>query len=139
MRIHAFATVLFFCATGLAQAQEPPNLVGVWKGSSLAVGIGSTPYRVPDGPGPTFYEQAQEYTYNFTEQKGARFIGTLTAGKGTETVLGSFQPPYFTGGIFIDDDGHYTFTMRDATTMDLCYDHLYPKSKVVACFTLKKQ
>ncbi len=77
----------------------------MWKGPALAVGIGSTPYRVPDGPGPTFYEQAQEYTYTFTEQKGARFIGTLTAGKGTETVLGSFQPPYFTGGIFIDDDG----------------------------------
>ena len=139
MRIHAISTVLFFCATGLAQAQEPPNLVGVWKGPALAVGIGSNPYRVPDGPGPFFFDQPIEFTYNFTEQKGARFIGTLTSGKGSETVIGSLQPPYFTGGVFLDDDGEYGFTLRDATTIDLCYNHLFPKTKVVSCYTLKKQ
>lgn len=139
MRIQAISTVLFLCASGLAYAQEPPNLVGVWKGAAVAVGTGSTPYRVAEAPGPVFFNQSMEFTYTITEQKDARFIGTLTSGKGSETVLGSFQPPAFSGGIFLDDDGRYSFTMRDASTMDLCYDHLYPKSKVVACFTLRKQ
>lgn len=139
MRKSAIAVLLSISAAGVAQAQEPPNLVGVWKGPALAVGIGSNPYRVPEGPGPVFFDQSIDFTYTIAEQKGSRFFGTLTSGKGTETVIGALQPPAYTGGIFLDDDGRYTFTMRDATTIDLCYDHHYPKTKVVACYTLKKQ
>ncbi|WP_162918695.1 hypothetical protein [Taklimakanibacter deserti] len=54
-------------------------------------------------------------------------------------MIGALRPPNFTEGIFIDDDGHYAFTVRDASTIDLCYYHLVRKSKVVACYTLKKQ
>lgn len=139
MRIQIISTVLFLGISGVAQAQEPPNLVGVWKGTSLAVGSGSTPYRVLEGSGPVFFDQSMEFTYTITEQKDARFIGKMNSGKVSENVMGSFQPPAYTGGVILDDDGRYNFTMRDASTMDLCYEHLYPKSKVIACFTLKKQ
>ena len=139
MRIQIISAVLVFCVPGVAHAQEPPNLVGVWKGSSLAVGSGATPYRVLEGPGPVFFDQRMEFTYTITEQKDSRFIGKMNSGKVSENVMGSFQPPAYSGGVILDDDGRYSFTMRDPSTMDLCYEHLYPKSKVVACFTLKKE
>lgn len=124
---------------GPASAQTPPNLVGTWKGMAQAVGIGSNPYRVPDGPGPVFFDKQVEFTYNITNQEGARFFGNMSSGTGTETIIGGLQAPNYNSGVFLDDDGRYSFTLRDPTTIDLCYDHQYPKSKVVACYTLKKQ
>ncbi|QFR34506.1 hypothetical protein [Ancylobacter sp. TS-1] len=139
MRTYAIAAALLLSTMGIAQAQEPPNLVGVWKGTAQAVGIGPTPYRLPDGPGPVFFDQNMEFTYTVTEQHGARFIGTMASGSGKETIIGALQPPSFTAGVMLDDDGRYSVNVRDAGTIDVCYDHLYPKNKVVACFTLKKQ
>ncbi len=139
MNIRLISTVLFLGAAGAAHAQEPPNLVGVWNGPALAVGIGSNPYRVPEGPGPVFFDKPVEFSYAITAQQGTRFSGTLTSGKGTETVIGALKPPAYNSGIFIDDDGRYDFTIRDAKTIDLCYEHQYPKTKVVACYTLTKQ
>ncbi|MCK0207444.1 hypothetical protein MWN33_05285 [Starkeya koreensis] len=126
-------------STGLSQAQEPPNLVGTWKGMAQAVGIGPTPYRLPDGPGPVFFDKEMEFTYTITEQHGARFIGNMSSGSGKETLIGALQAPAFTSGTMLDDDGRYSVSVRDAGTIDVCYDHLYPKNKVVSCFTLKKQ
>jgi hypothetical protein len=120
-----------------AAADEIPNLVGTWKGTARAVHIGPTPYRIPDGPGPTFGGDL-EFTYVIKEQQDGRFAGE-TEGKYTEQFLGALQPPAYQSGVMVDSDGDYTFTLRDATTMDACYRHVYPSSKVVACFTLTKQ
>lgn len=139
MRVYVIAAALLLSATAMAQAQEPPALVGVWKGTAQAVGIGPTPYRLPDGPGPVFFDKEMEFTYTVTEQRGARFIGTMASGSGHETIIGALQPPNFVEGVMLDDDGQYRLSVRDAGTIDVCYDHLYPKNKVVACFTLKKQ
>jgi hypothetical protein len=120
-----------------AAADEIPNLVGTWKGTAKAVHVGSTPYRVANGNAAAFGGDL-EFTYVIKEQQDSRFTGE-TEGKFTEKFLGALQPPNYASGIFIDDDGEYSFTLRDATTMDTCYRHIYPTSKVVACFTLTKQ
>lgn len=119
-------------------AQEIPDLVGTWKGGAKAVHIGPNPYRVPEGNGPNFGNDVVEFTYVVKEQQDSRFTGE-TVGRFTETFIGALQPPEFRSGIFLDDDGEYSFTLRDPTTIDLCYRHLYPTSKVVACFTIQKQ
>ena len=41
---------------GPARAEDPPNLVGTWKGIAHAVHIGSNPYRVAEKAGPNFPE-----------------------------------------------------------------------------------
>lgn len=130
-------------ATGLAlssaaEAQEIPNLVGTWKGDAKAVHIGPNPYRLPDGNRPTFGDNIVQFTYVVKEQKDSRFAGE-TEGKFKEVFIGALQPPDFRSGVFLDEDGEYPFTLRDPETMDFCYRHLYPTSKVVACFTIKKQ
>ena len=122
-----------------ALAQQVPNLVGTWKASAKAVSFGTNPYRKQEGTGPYFSKEILEFTFKITDQQDARFAGTLSAGKRTETLIGALRPPNFSEGIFIDDDGHYLLTVRDASTIDLCYYHINPKSKVVACYTLTKQ
>jgi hypothetical protein len=130
------ATIVF--AASSASAQTPPNLVGTWKGKAEAVFVGPTPYRVAEGTGPNFGGEI-EYSYVVKEQKGSRFSGDQTAGKVTETIIGTLRPPEFRSGIILDHDGESDFTLRNATTMDVCYRHINMTSKVAACFTLVKQ
>jgi hypothetical protein len=125
-------------AMSMAAAQDIPNLVGTWKGETQAVHVGPNPYRVPEHNGPNFPDNFIEFTYVVKEQEGTRFAGA-TEGKFIETFIGALKPPEYRSGIFIDDDGQYDFTLRDDTTIDMCYWHQYPTSKVVACWTLTKQ
>jgi hypothetical protein len=135
----AFAAILALAASP-ALAQDPPNMVGNWKGEAEAVIIGPTPYRVPDGPGPNFPAAKITYTYTIDAQHGARFSGTMTGGVFSETIIGALKPPAYASGIIIDTDGRNDFTLREGgTIMDLCYAHNYPTTRAVACFTLTKQ
>ena len=68
----------------------------------------------------------------------ARFSGTKSAGDRTETLIGSLRPPDYTDGIFLDEDGRFDFTVRDAATIDLCYEHLRADGRVVACYMLER-
>jgi hypothetical protein len=119
-------------------AQDIPNLVGTWKGETHAVIIGPNPYRVPETNGPNFSDNLIEFTYVVKEQQGTRFAGE-TEGKFTETFIGMLKPPDYRSGMFIDLDGQYDFTLRDENTIDTCYWHQYPATKVVACWTLTRQ
>lgn len=121
-----------------AAAQEIPNLVGTWKGDARAVHIGPNPYRLPNGNEPTFGDNLVAFTYVVTQQEGTHFAGK-TEGKFVETFIGGLKPPDYRSGIFIDDDGTYDFTLRDENTIDFCYHHLYPTSRVVSCFTITRQ
>lgn len=142
MQRAAFAGLALVGSSVLAMspsvAQDIPNLVGTWKGETQAVHIGPNPYRVPESNGPNFPDNFIEFTYVVKQQEGTRFAGE-TEGKFTEAFIGMLKPPEYRSGIFIDDDGQYDFTLRDDTTIDMCYWHQYPTSKVVACWTLTKQ
>jgi hypothetical protein len=123
-----------------ALAQDPPNLVGTWKGEAKAVIVGPTPYRSPDSDGPTFSSNVIEYTYVVTEQQDSRFVGKMSGGRLEETLIGALMPPAYDRGIILDNDGRNDIVLREGgTVMDLCYTHLWPYSRVVACFTLTKQ
>lgn len=134
---HALCGAAIVFVASSASAQTPPNLVGTWKGKAEAVIIGPNPYRVTESPGPNFGGM-MEFTYIIKQQQGVRFTGELSA-KVTETVIGTLRPPEFRSGIMLDNDGEYDFTLRNPTTMDVCYRHTNMTSKAVACFTLEKQ
>jgi hypothetical protein len=142
--MHTFDCLICFAgALGLliaataARAEDPPKLVGTWKGTAFAVHIGSNPYRAAERNGPNFPPNGIEFTYSITEQQGNRFAGTSTNGKFTETLIGAISPDN-RSGIILDDDGEYTFTVRDADTLDVCYRHSFPTSRVVGCWPLTR-
>ena len=54
-----------------------------------------------------------------------------------ETIIGMLSPDGHTA-VMLDDDGQYSMTLVDPNTIDMCYHHLYPTSKVVACFQAKR-
>ena len=139
MRNRAVLIAALALATTSALAQDPPNLVGTWKGEAQAVIVGPTPYRVPDAPGPNFPEAKITFTYDIAEQHGTRFAGTMSGGKFTETFIGALKPPAYDAGVVVDVDGQYAFTLRDANTIDVCYTHVYPNSRAASCFTLTRQ
>ena len=92
----------------------------------------------PKAPAPISAAKSNTATSS-RSSKGTRFSGDQSAGKVTETIIGALRPPEFRSGIILDHDGESDFTLRNATTMDVCYRHTNLTSKVVACFTLEKQ
>lgn len=118
-------------------AQQAPNLVGTWKGMAQSVHLGTNPYRPSEGAGPVFSSDAIEFTFTIAEQKDNRFSGKSTDGKRSETFVGAISPNNQTG-VIIDNDGQYLFAIRDPNTIDACYSHLHPTSKVVSCYTWKR-
>ena len=135
---------LLFCAaltvencTLPAVAQDIPNLIGTWKGTAYAVHIGSNPYRVAQGKGPNFPDNGIEFTFVISEQHGNRFAGEMSGGKYSETIIGALQPDN-KGGIMLDDDGEYAITLVAADTMDICYHHNFPTSRVASCWRLER-
>jgi len=126
-----------FSVSGIAQDKEIPNLVGTWKGKALAVHIGATPYRGADGDAVQFSPNEIEYTYEITQQQDTRFAGKMSGGKFQETIIGMLSPDGNTA-MMLDDDGQYSMKLIDPNTIDMCYTHLYPTSKIVACLQLKR-
>jgi hypothetical protein len=131
------AASLALMSSSAALSQQAPNMVGTWKGTAYAVHIGSNPYRVAEGNGVNFPSNGIEFTYVIREQHGNRFAGELSGVKFKETIIGAIQPDN-RGGIMLDDDGQYRFTLADPNTMDVCYSHLYPTSKIAACWRLTR-
>jgi hypothetical protein len=122
----------------VAFAQGIPVLIGTWKGTAYAVSVGTNPYRTPETKDPSFPSDTLEFTFVIKDQHDNRFSGTSSAGKLTETLVGAISPDN-KNGIVLDDDGEYLFTIRDSDTLDTCYRHLKPTSKVVACYTWNRQ
>ena len=120
-----------------SSAQTAPNLVGKWKGMAQAVHMGVNPYRVPSSSAPVFSASTMEFTVTIVEQKDNRFTGKKSGGERTETLIGAISPNN-QSGVMLDDDGQYLFTLRDQNTLDVCYNHLNPSGKVVACYTWKR-
>ena len=120
-----------------AAAQQVPDMVGTWKGMLTAVHIGSNPYRVAQGNGVQFPSSEIEFSYVIKEQHRNRFAGESSGGNFKETIIGALKPDN-KSGIILDDDGRYDFTLVDANTMDVCYGHQFPTSRVVSCFRLTR-
>jgi len=136
--LHVLAVAAMAAIPGVADAQGIPMLVGTWKGTAYAVSVGSNPYRTPDTKEPNFPSDALEFTFVIREQHDSRFSGTSTAGRLTETLIGAISPDN-KGGVVLDDDGEYIFTIRDEDTLDACYRHRTAASRVVSCYAWKRQ
>ena len=121
------------------RAEETPSMVGSWKAVvASAVMVGGTPYRHGKrGKKVTFADQPIEFDLDIKEQKGQRFAGVLKGQKKTETLIGYIHSDGKSGQM-LDDDGEYSFTLTDPATMDVCYQHSKPDSKVIACWTAKR-
>jgi hypothetical protein len=137
----SLAFALAVVAMGLpygARAQQIPNLVGSWKGTAYAVFLGSNPYRPSENRAANFPSTPLEFTFVIKEQHENRFSGESTAGGRTEQLVGAISPDN-RSGIVLDDDGQYAFTIRDNDTLDTCYSHAKPESKVVSCYAWRRQ
>lgn len=138
------AGAALLAAAGLAvplalpgHAQGTPNMVGTWRGQSLAVFLGTTPYRPRQGEGAQFASETLEFTYRVDRQEGNRFIGSVSSGARRETMIGAISTDNRTG-VMLDDDGRSSFTLRSADVMDICYAHSLPDNRAVTCFTLTR-
>lgn len=125
--------------SGPAFSGEAPDMLGKWIGTvDSAIHAGTTPYRTAEpGKKITFAKEAMTFTLDIKEQQGARFGGELSNTKRSETLIGHLYPDN-KSGVMLDEDGRYYFTLSDAVTMQVCYDHATPDSKVIACWTATK-
>jgi hypothetical protein len=122
-----------------AFSADAPDMLGKWVGTvDSAIHAGSTPYRTAEtGKKITFAKEPIVFTLDIKEQQGARFGGEMSTDKRSEALIGHLYPDN-KSGMMLDEDGRYTFNLSDAGTMQVCYDHTTPGSKVIACWTATK-
>lgn len=132
----ATAGAVFMFAAQHAAAADFPNLVGEWKGKTSPVHVGSTGHATPQGEGVNFTAEF-DITFNVTDQKGNDFAGAVVTKNRTEPFVGSIREDKGEG-VMVDEDGNYEFKLIDANTIDLCYWHITPQSRVTTCFVLKR-
>jgi len=132
----AAAVAIIGLATQHAVAADFPNLVGEWKGKTSPVHVGSTGHAVPQADGVNFTDEF-EITFTIADQKGNDFSGAVVTKNRKEPFVGSIREDK-TEGVMVDEDGHYEFKLIDANTIDLCYWHIVPQSRVTTCYVLKR-
>lgn len=123
----------------MAGAQEDwPDLTGVWHGLPQAVQVGPTPYRPSEQPGVRFADEAIPFVFEITDQHDNRFAGTMTAHGHGETIIGAMRANK-ADGLIQSENGVHDFTLIDPDTIDLCYQHNIPNSRVVACYVIRRE
>lgn len=139
LRLAALTAASLLVLSLPVQADEVPNMVGTWTGTvDSAVMVGNTPDRTAEpGQAFTFSSTPIDFTFSIEQQQGARFGGKMSNAKRSETLIGHLSPDH-KSGMMLDDDGSYVFTLSDTNTMQVCYDHSKPDSKVIACWTAKR-
>ena len=122
-------TGIFGCIAGLqpdrqrignVSANEFPNMVGIWEGSSEAVVLGNAFYYKDNAVETTPRVSSAKFTLNLTHQEGSLFWGTLTSNHMTESWIGTFwnDAQSFQA---VDSDGQVVGRMIDKNAMQLVY------------------
>ena len=101
-------------------ADEFPNMVGTWEGTSEALIFGNALY-YKDNPSEGITRQSSaHFVINLTHQEGRLFWGTMTSSRITEQWIGAF---WNDGASFkaVDSDGQVVGRMIDKNTMEVIY------------------
>lgn len=137
MRIATFLVVFAFSFPAIAQ--EWPDLLGTWKGTSRSVvsGVGGH-FGGEHDDKPRFAEV--ELTIEWTEQNEGRYIGTLTSGSHTEGKLGVVSADG-TSLVTVDHDGQSVGRIIDGNSFELCYAQTSHSDEqmVVSCVIFNRQ
>ena len=118
MRISALIVTMIAFITAPALADNAPDMIGKWAGTSRAVVYGTGGHYGDGEAAPHFKEVA--LTIEWTEQKNDRLIGTITSPVSTEpklAVLSSDGKTLITG----DSDGSSIGRLIDDDHFELCY------------------
>jgi len=126
-----------------AAAQEWPDLIGVWKGTSRAVvGKASGHYgNVGDvAAGEVGKFVSAELTIEWVKQDDGRYIGSITSASHTEPKLGIVSgdgKSLFT----VDSDGHSVGRLIDNDHFELCYMQTSEgdEQMVASCVVFERQ
>ena len=102
-----------------ATAQDWPDLLGTWTGTSRTVVTGAGGhFSGADATEAQFHEV--ELTIEWTEQNAGRYVGSITSAAHTERKLGVASSDG-TSLYTVDHDGHSAGRIIDADHFELCY------------------
>ena len=115
------SAVIGFSVASIAAADEFPNMVGTWTGTSEAVVLGNPAYypdRAPEQSIPR--SSSADFVLNLTHQDGRRMWGSVTSSNLSEPWIGAFWDD---GKSFqaVDADGQIVGRMVDSNTMEIMY------------------
>ena len=133
-RLALLAIIVSGVVAGAAQAQDIPDLTGTWTGRGIGVAIGPNPH-ASGTTGTTFPEV--DFTVVIERQQDRRFVGSIASGERKEVIAGVIAPD-LDEGVMVDEDGYYDFEIDDANTLELCYQHNTPDSRLAACYRLTR-
>jgi hypothetical protein len=134
---------LVLAGAGAAMAADVPDLKGTWVPAEGAHIIDGPTRHMESGTAPvaadpTLHRDTSPFVFRFEGQDGRTFWGTMSSEKVSEKLIGALSVD---GKRFVlaDEDGTFDGTVVDADTLDWCYTHVLPTSRVVGCGLLVRQ
>lgn len=104
-----------------AYAQDHPDLLGTWKGTSETTLLGSYLHSSGNPDKSAELQSVRvDFTLTLTGQEGRRVWGTISSQMGTEPWLGVIQGDGQTL-LAADSDGYTLGSVEDQNTLNLCY------------------
>ena len=137
MRTSVLFVTLIALVAAPALADEGPNMIGTWTGTSRAVVYGTGGHYGEGEAAAQFKEVA--LTIEWTEQRDGRLIGTITSPLSTEPKLGVLSSDgrtLVTG----DSDGSSIGRLIDDDHFELCYTQtsVADEQIVVSCVDFER-
>jgi hypothetical protein len=115
------SVVIGLSVASIATADEFPDMVGTWKGTSEAVVLGNPAY-YPDRASEQSIPRSSsaDFVLNLTHQDGRRMWGSVSSSHISEPWIGAF---WNDGKSFqaVDSDGQIVGRMLDTNTMEVMY------------------
>ena len=115
------SAVIGFSVASITTADEFPNMVGTWTGTSEAVVLGNPAY-YPDRASEQSIPRSSsaDFVLNLKHQDGRRMWGSVTSSNLSEPWIGAF---WNDGKSFqaVDADGQIVGRMVDSNTMEIMY------------------
>jgi hypothetical protein len=115
------SAVIGFIVASIATAEEFPNMVGTWTGTSEAVVLGN-PAQYPDRATEQSIPRSSsaDFVLNLTHHDGRRMWGSVTSSNLSEPWIGAFWDDRKSFQA-VDADGQIVGRMVGSNTMEIMY------------------
>lgn len=134
----ALAVTLVAATASVAQAQDYPDMTGVWTANADGVVIGNPQHFEPDDAEGSEPRTAEfDITIDITGQDGRYLWGTISGGGATEPWLASLWDDG-SGYRGVDSDGYIEGRIISEDQVENCYAHTH-ETMVVSCSILTRQ
>ena len=136
-KIIAISALALVSYSGVATAQEVPNLIGTWTGNIVGGALSGALNHSPEQKEPVFADRAREWTLTIEKQDGTGLIGTWSTTTKSEPLVGVIRQDNV-NVVLADSDNTFDARLLSGSEMELCAQEA-EEAIIAVCLLMKRK